>query len=154
MEPNNHRSGSSQGRGPANSTFDPQFRIERIREQILTYLADSPRKLRQLGAESAGEVALSLGNCLAWISGHMEAASSHRYQGPEQTPVTVYALGTQLQEIGRELIERPKATGNVQDRLERLEKLLQSNLTLRTAQAEMPTGAPGRDEVFEARRAA
>lgn len=138
---------SSQAGTPAKSAFSPQFRIERIREEILTYLAGCPRKLREIGSDSAGEVALSIGNCLSWIAGHMEARSNQRYQGPEQTPVSIYALGSQFQEIGRELMDKPRSQGHFHDRLDRLEEIVRRNSAI-LARSTMPTGHPNRDEVF------
>lgn len=129
------RTGSAHEWTPRKTNYDPEFTLHHIQREILTYLGNSPRRLREMGSEGAGDLALSLGNCLNWICSSLDGENGGIAQPLDESPQSVYALGKQLQEVGRNLLGKPKA-GNLNARLDRLEKLMEANLAMRTEQPE------------------
>ena len=103
---------------------------DHVRKEILTYCAAMPAAIAARGPAELANVALTLGNCFCWISPVLDEPGPQIEENLGQVPQSVFALGRQLQEVGRAWFERmpPPAQGPDVARLaaevSRLDKLV------------------------------
>lgn len=95
-------------RGMAKKEWPLEYRlkIDSLRQNILTYLAGAPERLKIHGPEHCAELSLALGKCLVWIAGTLEEPN----QAQEEigcTPQSILSLGKQFQAVGLEMLQHP-----------------------------------------------
>jgi hypothetical protein len=78
-----------------------------VRREILTYCASLPQAISARGPAELANVSLTLGNCLCWIAPELDGKAPQIEQVLSQSPQSIFALGRQLQWVGRDWFDRP-----------------------------------------------
>lgn len=105
-----------------------KLELQFVRREILTYCQRFPVNLKSHGSVEAGPMAVGLGNCLVWISSRLDNPGPQVERAIDCPADSIYALGRQLQEVGREVWDREHKVSptlaSLQSEVDRLGKLV------------------------------